>query len=62
MKKDAQLPDNIEQLKALLLAERALTVQLKHQSQHLLEQFRLAQQKQFGKSSEGFIPVINENA
>ena len=54
MKKDAQLPDNIEQLKALLLRQQSEINQLKHQNQHLLEQFRLAQQKQFGKSSEGF--------
>ena len=54
MKKDAQLPDNIEQLKALLLRQQSEINKLKHQNQHLLEQFRLAQQKQFGKSSEGF--------
>jgi transposase len=57
------LPDNIETLKNLLLSERELTdhyleekdaqiTQLKQQYQHILEQFRLAQQKQFGKSSE----------
>lgn len=49
------LPDDIEQLKALLIAERALTAQLQQDKQRLLEQFRLAQQKQFGKSSEGFV-------
>ena len=46
------LPNDIEQLKALLLDERRLTQELKEKNQYLLEQFRLAQQKQFGKSSE----------
>ena len=53
------LPDNIETLKNLLLSARELShqkdaqiTQLKQQYQHILEQFRLAQQKQFGKSSE----------
>jgi transposase len=46
------LPDDPDQLKALLLEERHLTQQLKEQNQYLLEQFRLAQQRQFGKSSE----------
>ena len=53
------LPDNIEKLKNLLLSARELSdqkdaeiTQLKQQYQHILEQFRLAQQKQFGKSSE----------
>ena len=46
------LPNDPKQLKALLLRERSLTQQLKEQNQYLLEQFRLAQQKQFGKSSE----------
>lgn len=53
--KSAPLPNDIEQLKALLLAERALTAQLQQEKQRLLEQFRLAQKKQFGKSSEGFV-------
>ena len=55
------LPDNIETLKNLLLSERELSdhyleekdaqiTLLKQQYQHILEQFRLAQQKQFGKS------------
>ncbi len=48
MKSDV-LPSDIYQLKALLLAERALTAQLQQDKQHLLELFRLAQQKQFGK-------------
>ena len=54
MKSDI-LPNDIDQLKVLLLAERALTAQLQQEKQHLLELFRLAQQKQFGKSSEGFV-------
>ena len=54
MKSDV-LPNDIDQLKALLLAERALTAQLQQEKQRLLELFRLAQQKQFGKSSEGFV-------
>ena len=54
MKSDV-LPNDIDQLKALLLAERALTAQLQQEKQRLLELFRLAQQKRFGKSSEGFV-------
>ena len=53
------LPNDIETLKALLLSERQLsadkdvTIQgLLDKNQYLIEQFRLAQQKQFGKSSE----------
>jgi len=53
------LPDNIETLKNLLLSAHELSdqkdaeiTQLKQQYQRILEQFRLAQQKQFGKSSE----------
>jgi len=60
------LPDNTETLKNLLLSERVLSQQkdhyleqkdneisqLKQQYQQILEQFRLAQDKRFGKSSE----------
>lgn len=53
------LPDNVEQLKELLLAERQLNAdqgleiqRLKQSYQQILEQFKLAQQRQFGKSSE----------
>jgi len=60
------LPQDIEKLKNLLLSERSLSAQkdlesarkdreitsLKQQYQTILEQFRLAQQKQFGRSSE----------
>jgi transposase len=53
------LPDNPLQLKEMLLSERTLLAQkddeivhLKQQYQHILEQFRLSQQRQFGQSSE----------
>ena len=53
------LPDNVEQLQQLLLLERQQSAdkdsqiaQLQQQYQHMLEQFRLAQQRQFGRSSE----------
>lgn len=71
------LPESVETLKKLLLSERELSVQknaelkkkdaeiiqLKQQYQHMLEQFRLAQKKQFGKSSEisaDQLPLFNE--
>ena len=54
-----QLPDDIQQLKDLVLLERALSAQkdarideLSEQYQQILEQFRIAQQKQFGQSSD----------
>lgn len=53
------LPDNVEQLKQLLLLERERSAEkdskigyLQQQYQHMLEQFRLAQQRQFGRRSE----------
>ncbi|NOQ90168.1 MAG: IS66 family transposase [Gammaproteobacteria bacterium] len=53
------LPDNTETLKNLLLSERAISQQkdaeinqLKQQYQQILEQWRLSQDKRFGKSSE----------
>jgi transposase len=53
------LPDNVEQLKELLLLERQRSAEkdskigsLEQRYQHLLEQFRLAQQRQFGRRSE----------
>lgn len=46
------LPDDVEQLKQLLLVKDDEITKLKQQYQNILEQFRLAQQKQFGKSSE----------
>jgi transposase len=53
------LPDNPLQLKEMLLSERIISAQrgaeivrLKQQYQHMLEQFRASQQRQFGQSSE----------
>jgi transposase len=53
------LPDNLDQLKEMLLSERSLCAEqesviadLKQQYQNLLEQFRLSQHRQFGQSSE----------
>ena len=53
------LPNNVKELKALLLSEREVSIQkdteierLTLRYQAILEQFRLAQHKQFGKSSE----------
>ncbi len=53
------LPDNTETLKNLLLSERVISQQkdaeinqLKQQYHQLLEQWRLSQDKRFGKSSE----------
>jgi transposase len=71
------LPESVETLKMLLLSERELSaqknaelktndaemIQLKQQYQPRLEQFRLSQQKQFGKSSETStdqLPLFNE--
>ena len=48
------LPDDIALLKKLLAEQESVITQLQQEKQQLLEQFRLAQQKQFGKSSEGF--------
>ena len=54
-----QLPDDPQELKNLLLLERELSAQkdaqidhLSQQYQQILEQFRLAQQRQFGQSSD----------
>ena len=46
------LPNDVEQLKKLLSFKDREITQLKQQYQNILEQFRLAQHKQFGKSSE----------
>ncbi len=53
------LPDTVEQLKKQLLLERELSAKkdckinaLEQQYQYILEQFRLAQQRTFGQSSE----------
>ena len=54
MKDETQtLPDDPALLKQMLLDERLKIIELTEQYQHLLEQFRLAQQKRFGASSEG---------
>ena len=49
-----KLPDDPALLKKLLAEKESVISQLQQDKQQLLEQFRLAQQKQFGKSSEGF--------
>ena len=48
------LPNDIEVLKALLIAEREKSAAKDARIDYLLEQFRLAQQKQFGQRAEGF--------
>ncbi len=60
-----QLPDNVQELKNLLLQERELSAekdtridQLTEQYQQILEQFRLAQQRQFGRSSEAGVDQL----
>ncbi len=47
------LPNDIEQLKAMLLAERKQSAKQAARLVFLEEQFRLAQQQRFGASSEG---------
>lgn len=47
------LPNDIEQLKKMLLAEREQSAQQAARLMFLEEQFRLAQQQRFGASSEG---------
>lgn len=64
------LPDDVDQLKQMLLSERSLLAEKdrtighwKQQYQQILEQFRLAQQKRFGTSSEsssGQAELFNE--
>jgi len=50
---EQSLPNDIEQLKAMLLAERKQSAQQAARLVFLEEQFRLAQQQRFGASSEG---------
>ncbi len=50
---EQSLPNNIEQLKAMLLAERKQSAQQAARLVFLEEQFRLAQQQRFGANSEG---------
>lgn len=47
------LPDDTKTLKDMVLALQSQVQSLQDEKQHLIEQFRLAQQKQFGASSEG---------
>jgi len=49
---EQSLPNDIEQLKAMLLAERKQSAQQAARLVFLEEQFRLAQQQRFGASSE----------
>ena len=48
------LPDDVESLKQLLLLEREKTQRLEDKYQHILEQFRLAQQRMFGTKNEAY--------
>ena len=50
---EQSLPNDIEQLKAMLLAERKQSAEQAARLVFLEEQFRLAQQQRFGTSSEG---------
>jgi transposase len=50
---EQSLPNDIEQLKAMLLAERKQSAEQAARLVFLEEQFRLAQQQRFGSSSEG---------
>lgn len=53
MNKATQLLSNdVKKLQALLVEKDSEIKALQEKNQYLLEQFRLAQQKQFGKSSE----------
>ena len=61
-----QLPYDTQERKNILLLERELSAQkdvrinhLSQQYQHILEQFRLAQQRQFGHSSE--VPLCQDS-
>lgn len=49
-----RLPDNPALLKKLLAEHAEKLAQATARNRYLEEQFRLAQQKQFGKSAEGF--------
>jgi transposase len=51
---NSHLPDDIEELKRQLLKVQQELAVVNARNQYLEEQFRLAQHKQFGKSSEGF--------
>lgn len=54
MKEDIEsLPTDPQRLQQMVLALQSQVHILTEQNQHLLEQFRLAQQRQFGQSAEG---------
>ncbi len=48
----AALPDDVQALKDIILAQRELLGTQQRRIEHLLEQFRLARHRQFGASSE----------
>lgn len=48
----AALPDDVQALKDIILAQREQISAQQHRIEHLLEQFRLARHRQFGASSE----------
>ena len=48
----SELPDDIERLKAMLLAERADKARLAHQNDRLLHMLRQLRRAQFGRKSE----------
>tara|TARA_R110001583_G_scaffold161049_1_gene312957 strand:- start:191 stop:1753 length:1563 start_codon:yes stop_codon:yes gene_type:complete len=54
------LPDDTKTLQDMVLALQSQVESLQDEKQHLIEQFRLAQQKQFGASSEGHHPGQGE--
>lgn len=52
MKKTDELPQSVPELHALILALQGENSALKQKYQHVLEQFRLAQQRKYARSSE----------
>ena len=52
MKKTADLPTSIPELQAMILAQLEEIESLKAQYRRVLEQFKLAQQRKFARSSE----------
>ncbi len=50
--KPQELPTDAKALQEMVLALQSQVQTLEHQNQHLIEQFRLAQQQRFGRSSE----------
>lgn len=47
------LPDDPQALRQLVIEQQAIISELQSQNQHLLEQFRLAQRREFGTRNEG---------